>query len=210
MIAAIVCCVLAAGQRISVRRRQLWFVATAFFGLFFVVVGVANYLHDRNPLLFEASGVIVAASVRSNGDTEIQVRMAGGGVAHINAAGQNEFFRVGEHVKAKYAAYSGRIQNAQFFAADGTPEGTFQTSDWKFPYGMTAFGFFAVGLGWLNYWRLQRRLLPVKLSEPDAPSSRAWSPGTAHSHPTPAPAPRFSPPLQSPPPPEPQPSPDCS
>jgi hypothetical protein len=163
MIAAIVCCILATRQRAPVRKRQLWFVAIAFSGLFLVVVGVANFLEDRRrPLsFFEADGVIVAAAVDNFGRTELQVRMVGGGVAHINADGQSEFFRVGEHVKMKYAAYSGSVQDAQFFAADGTPEGLFHPSNLTYPYVMAGIGVFVVGFGWWNYRRVERRRLPV-------------------------------------------------
>ena len=159
LVATIVCCFLAAKQRVPVRKRQLWFVAIAFAGLFSIVVGVANFLEDRRRPIFEADGVIVAASVDSGTQTEIQVRMTGGGVAHVNADGQSEFFRVGEHVKVKYAAYSGTIKDAQFFAADGTPEGAFHSSNGVNPYGMTGIGFFIVGFGWWNYWRGERQQL---------------------------------------------------
>jgi hypothetical protein len=161
-VASIVCSIMAVGQRLPVRRRQLWLAAALYFGSVFLVVGGVNYLEDKSRNLFEADGVIVVAIVNDEGTTEIQVRMAGGGIAHINALGQSQFFRVGEHIKAKYAGYTGEIQEAQFFAADGTTEGVFHAAEsnrW-FPYVIAAPGLIIIGLGGLLYWRTQQRLLP--------------------------------------------------
>ena len=158
MVASIVCCVLAAGQKRPVSRRQLWFAATALFGLVFVVIAVANYLGPQTQEMFDADGVIVH-STPYGGGTEIQVQMEGGGIAHVHADGRSQFFHVGEHIKARYEAYSGTIRDAHFFTADGRPEGEFHSSNHKPSFVLAGLGLAIVGLGWFNFWRLQRKQL---------------------------------------------------
>lgn len=160
MVASVVCGFLAGGQRRAPSRRQLWFAATALFGLVFVVLAVANYLRPQTPQLFDADGVIVR-STPYGGGTEIQVQIEGGGIAHVHASGRSKFFRVGEHIKARYEAYSGSIRDAQFFTADGKPEGDFHTPTHQPSVVLGSLGLVIVGLGWFNSWRMQQRQLFV-------------------------------------------------
>jgi hypothetical protein len=149
IVAAIVCGIAASLLRVGPRKGKLQFAASLLIGAVVCVAPMLSFVIDQRRPVFEAAGYIRSATVyragRYSDRTAIQIQMASGAVAHVNAWGRSPYFRPGERIEATYKGYTGSIVRAKFYSASGALEGQF--------YGASSFGYFlACALGLFLMW----------------------------------------------------------
>jgi hypothetical protein len=148
IVAAIVCGIATSLMSVGPRKGRLQLAASLLIGAVVCVASVSDFVIDRQRPVFEAAGYVRSAAVHRAGKsdrTEIQIQMASGAVAHVNARGRSPYFRPGEPIEATYKGYTGSIVRARFYSASGALEGQFD--------GASSFGnFLAFGLGVFLMW----------------------------------------------------------
>ncbi len=71
----------------------------------------------------------------------------------LRAGGADKRFRPGQRAQPIYRARTGRIQSADFLAADGSVEGSCKSADLLAPFGLLFRGGMLLVIGWKVYRR---------------------------------------------------------
>jgi len=139
------------------------FAAYCMFASVFFFLGFGEIYRNLMLPVFEATGVIVSARLRSSGRshrTDLFVRTEAADVISLHASGRNDGFRVGEHVAVKYQGLSGAIIRADFTSPEGKPDGTFASGLFYAPA-------LPLGAGILVFFAARRQYKSDPLGEVD-------------------------------------------
>jgi hypothetical protein len=153
--AAIVLGVRSSREIVSPRKGLLQLAATILFGSSLCMAGLSEMVYQTNSPRVPAEGVVDAVKVHSEGrgyGSDVRLRIASG-FLRLRAGGADKRFRPGQRVRLVYRARTGRIQNADFLAADGSVEGSYKSVDFLAPYGLLFFGGMLLVIGWKVYRR---------------------------------------------------------